>query len=89
MTELDRSALIQRIENSLDNVRPYLNADGGDIEVVELTDDFVVKVKLVGACESCPVSFMTMKAGVEESLKRDIPELKKIEALNVAEPPVA
>jgi len=86
MTEIDRSALIQRIETSLNNVRPYLNADGGDIEVVELTDDFVVKVKFVGACESCPVSYMTMKAGVEETLKRDIPELKKIEALNVAAP---
>ncbi|MBX2844884.1 MAG: NifU family protein [Saprospiraceae bacterium] len=88
MTEIDRSALIQRIETSLDNVRPYLKADGGDIEVVELTDDFVVKVKLLGACESCPVSFMTMKAGVEENLKRDIPELKRIEALNVAQPTV-
>ncbi len=86
MTELSKDQYLQKIETSLDRIRPYLQADGGDIEVVELTDDLVVKVKLVGACETCPVSFMTMKAGVEESLRSDIPNLKKIEALNVSSP---
>ncbi len=70
-----------KVENSLDTIRPYLNEDGGDIKVVEITDDFVVRVKLLGACETCPMSFMTMKAGVEESIRKAIPEIKGIETV--------
>ncbi|HCK22177.1 MAG TPA: hypothetical protein DHW15_08460 [Bacteroidetes bacterium] len=74
-------ALYNKVESSLDSIRPYLKADGGDIEVVEITDDMVVRVRLLGACESCPMSFMTMKAGVEESIRSAIPGIKGIETV--------
>ena len=77
------NALLEQIEASLDTLRPYLEADGGNIEVVEVTDEMVVRVKLLGNCESCPMSFMTMKAGVEESLKKAVPGIKAVEAVNV------
>lgn len=73
----------EKIEATLDTIRPYLAMDGGNIEVVDITDDMLVKVKLLGNCESCPMSFMTMKASVEESLRRTIPGLKGVEAINV------
>jgi Fe-S cluster biogenesis protein NfuA len=73
----------QKIEDSLDSIRPYLREDGGDVEVVELTDDQVLKVKFMGNCESCAMSFTTLKAGIEESVRRSIPEIKSIEAINI------
>lgn len=73
--------IYEKVESSLDTIRPYLNADGGDIQVVEITDDMIVRVKLLGACETCPMSFMTMKAGVEESIRNAIPEIKSIETV--------
>ena len=73
--------LYNKVESSLDSIRPYLKADGGDIEVVEITDDMVVRVRLLGACESCHMSFMTMKAGVEESIRSAIPGIKGIETV--------
>ena len=76
-------ALLGQVEESLNTLRPYLEADGGNIEVVEITDDMVVRVKLLGNCESCPMSFMTMKAGVEESLKKAVPAIRGVEAINV------
>ena len=81
---MDSTETIKIIEDSLDTLRPYLQADGGNIEVVEITDDMVVRVKLLGNCVTCPMSFMTMKAGVEETLKKAIPNLKGVEAINVA-----
>ena len=72
----------KRVEASLSSLRPYLEADGGNIEVVEITHDMIVKVKLLGACESCPMSFMTMKAGVEEAIKRAVPEISGVVAIN-------
>jgi Fe-S cluster biogenesis protein NfuA len=74
--------IYDKVEVSLDTIRPYLKADGGDIEVVEITDDLVVKVRLLGACENCPMSFMTMKAGVEESIRSAIPQIKGIETVS-------
>ncbi len=82
MPQVNKTALLRQIEESLASVRPYLQADGGDIEIVELTDDMVLKVKLLGACESCSLSYMTMKAGVEENLKRQVPQIRSIEAIN-------
>ena len=70
-----------KVDVSLDTIRPYLQRDGGDVEIVDITDDFVVKVRLMGACERCPQSFMTMKTGIEESVKRDVPLIKSIEAV--------
>lgn len=77
-------AMLERVEAALEKIRPFLVADGGDVKVLEITDDMVVKLELVGACESCPMSPMTMKAGVEEAIKRDIPEIKSVVAVNVA-----
>ena len=71
-------AIKERILKSIDEVRPFLVADGGDIELVEVTEDMVVKVKLLGACGSCPYSVQTLKLGVEDKLKRDVPEVKEV-----------
>lgn len=76
------AALIQKVENVIDQIRPYLEADGGNIRFVELTDDMVVNVELLGACGSCPMSQMTLKAGVEQAVKKAIPEIKSVEAIN-------
>ncbi|KYG71901.1 hypothetical protein AWW68_17970 [Roseivirga spongicola] len=77
--------MLERIETALEKIRPFLIADGGNVRVLEVTEDMVVKLELEGACESCPMSHMTMKAGIEEAIKRDIPEVKEVIAVNVAE----
>ena len=69
----------QRVQKSLDKVRPALQADGGDVELVEITADNVVKVKLKGACGGCPMAQMTLKNGIEKFLKKEIPEVKSVE----------
>jgi len=74
----------QKVLNVLDQVRPYLQADGGDIKFIGLTDDLVVNVELTGACGSCAFSTMTLKNGVEATLKRVIPEIKEVVAVNLA-----
>ncbi|MBE0661877.1 MAG: NifU family protein [Bacteroidales bacterium] len=71
--------LINKVQNVIEQVRPYLQADGGDIHFVELTSDNIVKVELQGACGSCPYSRMTLKSGVEEAMKRSVPEIKAVE----------
>jgi len=78
---LNKTEIIAQIHSSLDQIRPFLIDDGGDIEFIEITDDFVVKVKLLGACKSCSMSTMTLKGGVEETLKRFIPEIKGVVAI--------
>jgi len=83
-----KEQILERVEQSLESIRPYLQTDGGDIEVVELTDDMTLRVRLLGACESCSLSYMTMKAGVEENIKRDIPSIQRIEAINALTPQV-
>lgn len=74
--------LIARIENTLDTLRPYLEADSGNVSVVEVTEDMIVRLQLLGACSSCSMSMMTLKAGIEQSLLKAIPELKGVEAVN-------
>ncbi|MFD2037457.1 NifU family protein [Belliella marina] len=74
----------EKIEAALDSIRPYLEADGGNVRVVELTEDMVLRLELTGACSSCPMSTMTLKAGVEEAIKKAIPEIVKVEAINIA-----
>jgi Fe-S cluster biogenesis protein NfuA len=76
--------LIEKIEKALNSIRPYLEADGGNVKIVEVTPEMVLKLELTGTCSSCPMSTMTLKAGVEEAIKRDVPEIKKVEAVNVA-----
>jgi Fe-S cluster biogenesis protein NfuA len=76
--------LAQRVEAALNNIRPYLEADGGNVKLVEITDQMVVKLELMGTCVTCPMSMMTMKAGVEDSIKKLVPEIKSVEAINMA-----
>jgi Fe-S cluster biogenesis protein NfuA len=70
--------IIDKIEVALDEIRPFLAADGGDINFIELTDEMVVKVKLIGACESCNISMMTLKNGVEVAIKGAVPQVKEV-----------
>ena len=69
---------IQKIKKSLQEIRPFLEADGGDINFIELTNDWVVKVELTGACSSCSVSMMTLKNGVEVAVKNAVPQVKEV-----------
>ena len=71
------------VKAALDKIRPYLEADGGDVKIVEITDEKVVIIELLGACGSCPMSTLTMKAGVEETIKKEVPEIKSVEAINI------
>jgi Fe-S cluster biogenesis protein NfuA len=73
-----KEELIQIINDSIEQLRPFLNADGGDMEFVDVTDDGIVHVKLLGACSSCSMSMMTLKAGLEEAVKKVAPEIKGI-----------
>ena len=69
------------VERALNEIRPFLQADGGDLELVEVTEDGVVKVRLTGACGSCPFSQMTLKMGVEQALKKMVPSVREVVAL--------
>lgn len=75
--------LLKKIEASLDSIRPYLEADGGNVKIQHVTDDHVVQLEFLGACGSCPMSTMTFKAGVEEAIKKAVPEIKSIEVVNL------
>ena len=74
----DISQITKKVEKALASIRPYLQADGGDISLVEVTPDMVVKVRLIGACHGCPFSLQTLKAGVEQSLMKEVPEIKAV-----------
>ena len=71
----------KEILKALESIRPYLQADNGDVELVEVSDDGIVKVKLTGECENCPMSVMTLRAGIERSLMRQVPGIRRIEAV--------
>ena len=81
---MNKVELMQQVEDALDSVRPHLVADGGDVEVIDITDDLTVYVKWVGNCEWCSMSAMTMKAGIERSIISKVPQNKAIVALNGA-----
>jgi Fe-S cluster biogenesis protein NfuA len=74
-------SLKERVEKSLDAIRPALQLDGGDVELVDV-EDGVVKVKLQGACHGCPMAAMTLQMGIERTLKRDVPEIKGVESVS-------
>lgn len=78
--------LTEQVEQALETIRPYLLADGGDVAIDEITEDKVVKLKLLGNCGSCKMSFMTMKAGVEQAIMKAVPEITSVVAINLAEP---
>jgi Fe-S cluster biogenesis protein NfuA len=78
----DKNSIRERVLQALEKVRPYLQSDGGDISLVEITDDNTVKVKLQGACHGCPYSLQTLKAGVEQVLLKEVPEISKVESVD-------
>ena len=78
--------LHDKIESALESIRPYLKADGGNVKFLEGDDNNVVKLELLGSCGSCPMSAMTLKAGVEEAIKRVVPEIQGVEAINLTSP---
>ncbi len=71
--------MVEKVQAVLDQVRPMLQRDGGDVELIEVTEDGIVKVKLQGACGSCPMSTMTLKMGIESAIKEQIPEIKEVQ----------
>lgn len=73
--------MLEKVKNVIDEVRPMLKVDGGDVELVEVTDDGLVKLKLLGACGHCPMSIMTLKMGIEKRLKEKVPEIKEVIAV--------
>lgn len=75
--------IYHRINDALDSIRPYLEADGGDVKVLEVMDDMVLKIELLGNCGTCAMSSMTLKAGVEDAVLNAIPEIKGVEAINL------
>ena len=81
MSDSNKEATRQKVLNVLEQIRPYLQNDGGDIEFVEITDDMRVNVRLTGACGSCPYSTMTLKNGVETAVQKAIPEIKSVESV--------
>jgi len=82
---MKKEEISERIESALNSIRPYLEADGGNVRILEITKDQVLKLEFMGACGSCPMSTMTFKAGVEEAIKRAVPEIKTIEVVNLTE----
>jgi len=84
--KIELTELNDKVEEALKNIRPYLETDGGDLRVLEITEDFIVKIELLGACGSCPMSTMTLKAGVEQSILSAVPEIKGVEAVNITSP---
>ena len=75
--------LYERIEDALKQIRPFFEADGGNVTLVDVTEDHVARVKLHGSCSTCNMSIMTMKAGVEETVKKAVKEIKAVEAINL------
>lgn len=82
-TKSRKDDLAQRIEESLNNIRPYLEADGGNVRILEITKENVLKLEFVGNCGNCAMSHMTFKAGVEDAIKRSVPEIRTIEVVNL------
>ena len=74
----DLNSINDRVAKALERVRPYLQSDGGDIDLIEVTDDMTVKVKLLGACHGCPYSVQTLKSGVEQAIMKEVPEIKRV-----------
>jgi Fe-S cluster biogenesis protein NfuA len=82
MVSKEKEQLIEKVDKALNDIRPHLAVDGGNVEVVDITDENVVKIKWLGACEGCSMSAMTMRAGIEQTLKSKLPEVNRVEAVN-------
>lgn len=79
---MNKTELVQKIEIALNSMRPFLQADGGDVELVDITTEMEVQLRLKGNCSSCEMSHITMKAGIENGLKSALPEIKAVVAVN-------
>jgi len=79
---MDNQTIEEKVKTSLTTVRPFLQQDGGDVELVRVTDDGIVEVRLTGACKGCPMSLMTLRAGIERALMHDIPEVRRVESVS-------
>ena len=82
-TVVNNDQLITKIERALDSMRPYLAADGGNVKILGVTDDKTVRLELIGSCGTCPMSAMTFKGGLEEAILKAVPEITKVEAVNL------
>ncbi|MEO5910351.1 MAG: NifU family protein [Pelobium sp.] len=80
-----KESLLERVEEALNTIRPYLIADAGNVSIEEITEDNVLKIRLLGSCESCPMSIMTLKAGIEQAVKKAVPEITAVEAINLTD----
>lgn len=83
MTELKKQEIIEKVNGALNQLRPFLHADGGDMELVDVTNDAVVQVRLLGACSDCSMSAMTLKAGLVDALKTAAPEVTSVESVSI------
>ena len=81
MEDNEKRSIIKRINESLDKIRPYLISDGGDVILEDITDEMKAKVRLIGACDHCPFSMLTLKAGVEQTIMQDVPEILEVIAI--------
>ncbi|MEM8910103.1 MAG: NifU family protein [Bacteroidota bacterium] len=80
----EKNKMIERVDRALDDIRPHLAVDGGNVEVMDVSDEYQVKIKWLGNCDGCAMSVMTLRAGIEETLKTKIPEITGVEAVNGA-----
>ena len=80
-TQLYQNQLKERVEKALDSIRPFLEADGGNVKIVAIDEERIVYLTLLGACGTCPMSSMTLKAGIEEAVIKSVPEIKAVEAV--------
>lgn len=83
-TPLDKEFLTEKVNEALDSLRPFLEADGGDMQLVEITDEGIARVQLLGACSDCSMSMMTLKAGVEQAVRKVAPQIIAVEAVEMA-----
>jgi Fe-S cluster biogenesis protein NfuA len=83
MENPSKNPVVSRVEAALESIRPYLMTDGGDVKLLSVSPEGVVTLELLGACGTCPMSTMTLKAGVEEAIRRSVPEITKVEAINI------
>lgn len=81
MISTKKEELLSRVEGALEKIRPFLQADNGNIELIDITDEMTAQVRLLGACKTCSMSTMTLTAGVEESIKKEAPEIRSIETV--------
>lgn len=82
MDAITKAGLKQKIDNALEGVRPHLHVDGGDVKVIDVSDDFVVRVEWMGNCQHCDMSSLTLKAGIEQTIRDRVPEIKQVLPIN-------